>query len=118
VSEELEQLSDTVGARLENWRDSARQALPGQTEEAGEVIEPMESVLTMAAAIGAGILTRNLLQASWEKTFDRAPPTNPASPDVAWKEALLWGATAGAAAGIARIVSRRASSHAYRSIRR
>ncbi|WP_345327261.1 DUF4235 domain-containing protein [Novipirellula rosea] len=49
--------------------------------------------------------------------MDRDPPMNPAAHDVAWKEAVAWGAASGALVGIARIASRRMSSGAYRSLR-
>lgn len=76
-----------------------------------------ESALAFAAAVGASILAREFLEAGWRTTLDRDPPKNPASSQVKWKEALLWGATSGAIVGLARIASRRLSSGAYRKFR-
>jgi hypothetical protein len=77
-----------------------------------------EQLLTFAAAAGAAVLTRHLLQAGWRKALDREPPKNPAAATVAWQDALLWGAVSGALVGVTRIVSRRASTAAYQRIRR
>lgn len=74
----------------------------------------VESMVTLAAAIGATLLTRKLLAGGWRQAVDRDPPKNPASPEVSWREALLWGAVSGAVIGVVRIASRRASSKAYR----
>ncbi|GAA5508581.1 DUF4235 domain-containing protein [Novipirellula caenicola] len=76
-----------------------------------------ESLVTYAAAIGATFVARHLLEAVWQATLDRDPPKNPTSREVAWRDALLWGAASGAVVGLARIASRRASSGAYRSWR-
>jgi hypothetical protein len=80
-------------------------------------IEKSEALLAYAAAIGTTFLVRNLLQAGWKTALDRDPPKNPASHEVAWREALIWGAISGAAVGMARIGSRRASTAAYRNWR-
>ncbi|KAA5542792.1 DUF4235 domain-containing protein [Roseiconus nitratireducens] len=83
-------------------------------DDANAGIAPAENALAFVAAMGATFLARNALQAGWKQTFDEVPPKNPASHEVQWREALLWGAVSGALIGIARIASRRASSHAYR----
>ena len=77
----------------------------------------VESACALGAAIVTTLATRHLLEAGWRQTFDRDPPKNPASHEVHWKEALLWGAVSGAVIGVARVASRRASSSAYRNIR-
>ncbi|EMI15757.1 hypothetical protein RMSM_07328 [Rhodopirellula maiorica SM1] len=76
-----------------------------------------ESTIALAAAIAGTFVARHLLEAAWKSTLDRDPPKNPASREVAWREALLWGAASGAVVGIARIASRRATSGAYRNWR-
>ncbi len=72
-------------------------------------------MIAFTAALGATFLARQLVEATWRSALDRDPPKNPASHDVAWKEAVAWGAASGALVGIARIASRRISSSAYRS---
>jgi hypothetical protein len=59
------------------------------------------------AAIAGGVLTRTLLARVWEATTDRPPPKNPDAVGVSWKEALIWGATAGVLAGLSRTVARK-----------
>lgn len=78
----------------------------------------VESVLEYGAAIATTFLVRRALNLGWRKALDREPPKNPASPAVNWKDALLFGAVSGALVGMARIGSRRASTAAYRRIRR
>lgn len=60
--------------------------------------------------VGAGMLTHRALGKAWEKQTSRPPPKNPAAAEVPWSEALLWGALAGAAVGITRLVARRVLS--------
>ena len=80
-------------------------------------ISSSEAAVAFVAAIGATFVARHLLEAAWQTTLDRDPPKNPMSREVAWREALLWGAVSGAVVGITRIASRRASTGAYRSWR-
>ena len=77
----------------------------------------VENLLAFAVAAGAGLVAREALQGSWRAALDREPPKNPASHQVDWKDALLWGALSGAIVGVARIASRRATSSAYNRLR-
>lgn len=86
-------------------------------ENANPGIGRTENMLAFTVAIAATFLARNALQASWKATLGEAPPKNPSSSDVDWKDALLWGAVSGALVGVTRIVSRRASSSVYRNFR-
>ena len=109
-------LTDTWQALTDADFDKVRRTLDTPTGE-NQGIDPAESAIALAAAVGATFLTRQLIRSTWRTTLDREPPKNPASPTVQWKEALLWGAASGALVGIARIASRRASSGVYRKIR-
>lgn len=102
---------------IEQLQEKANDYLPGNPDERNAGIEPAENVLAFVAAIGCTFLARNLIQSGWRATLDRDPPKNPASHEVDWHEALLWGAVSGAVVGVARIMSRRASSSAYQAIR-
>ncbi|OYP28885.1 DUF4235 domain-containing protein [Rhodopirellula sp. MGV] len=73
-------------------------------------VGPTENLLAYAAAIAATFAARQALQASWRTALDREPPKNPSSPEVDWKDALLWGAVSGAIVGMVRIASRRSAS--------
>ena len=71
------------------------------------------STMSTAAAIGAGIVTRNVLKRVWTGTTGEEPPNDPADPSVAWTEALTWAAAAGVAVGVGRVVGRRLAAGAY-----
>lgn len=62
------------------------------------------------SVVAGGALARLVLENVWEATTDRPAPKNPAARDVTWKEALLWGASAGLLAGLVRTVMRRGYS--------
>lgn len=107
ITDHYETLRDEIGDRTGI----------GESDERNVGIGPTESVLAFAAALGATFITRELLEATWRTTLDREPPKNPASREVAWKEAMMWGAASGALIGIARIASRRVSTGALRNFR-
>lgn len=85
-----------------------------EPDERNQGLSKTESVLAFVAALLAAFLARELLEAGWRRTLDRDPPKNPSSHDVAWREALTWGASSGALVGIARIAFRHFSTGAYR----
>jgi len=109
-------LTDSWHALTDADFDKIRRNLDTPSGE-NKGIEPVESAIALAAAVGATFLTRQLIRSTWRTTLQREPPKNPASPTVEWKEALIWGAASGALVGVARIASRRASSGVYRKIR-
>ncbi|MGB7327330.1 MAG: DUF4235 domain-containing protein [Rubripirellula sp.] len=104
---------DQIQERFNDLRDSAEEHFDSEPDERNVGIGQTENLLAFAAAMGATFIARNALQAGWRTTLDRDPPKNPASPEVDWKDALLWGAVSGALVGVVRIASRRASSSAY-----
>lgn len=69
--------------------------------------------LSTVAAIGAGILVRNLVSRVWTHTTGEEPPANPADPSVAWRQALGWAVATGAAVGVARVLGRRLAAGAW-----
>ncbi|QDV86324.1 DUF4235 domain-containing protein [Stieleria magnilauensis] len=99
--------------KLSDLRDTAADRFHDEPDGRNTGIGKTENLLAYAAALGATLVARNALQAGWRTTLNREPPKNPASPEVDWKDALLWGAVSGALVGIVRIASRRASSGAY-----
>lgn len=70
-------------------------------------------MMSTAAAIGAGVLTRSLLKRVWTDTTGEEPPNDPADPSVGWPAALTWAAAAGIAVGVGRVVGRRLAAGAY-----
>ena len=74
------------------------------------------SIFSLGAAIGAATVTKKTLNTSWRAATGKNPPANPADPDVAIWEAVLWATVSGSAIGIARMLAaRRAASYYARS---
>jgi hypothetical protein len=67
--------------------------------------------LTFVAAGGAALFTRTALKRGWLLTTGKQPPSNPASVDTAWGEALAWTAASSLIAGVARLVAKRQAGH-------
>ncbi|MCD0459697.1 DUF4235 domain-containing protein [Roseiconus lacunae] len=107
----LEQIQE----RVDEARASLSEHVGGHHEPDGvnEGITATENLLAYGAAIAATFVARQALQASWRTALDRDPPVNPSSPEVNWKDALLWGAISGALVGMTRIASRRSASAFY-----
>jgi hypothetical protein len=68
------------------------------------------NMLISVAVMATGVTATRLLEHAWEAKTSEAAPKNPAAPGVGWGEALLWGATAGVLAGVAKTVARRGVS--------
>lgn len=72
-----------------------------------------------AASIAAGFLLPMIAAKAarfsaggiYRITARTEPPRNPASPSVAWKEALVWATLAGVVGAVARLVVRRSLPH-------
>lgn len=71
-------------------------------------------MLTKASTIVGAIGTRTLVKKAWKAITKKEPPQNPDSPDVLWKEALLWGASTGLAVGVIKIVARRLTAASWK----
>lgn len=67
----------------------------------------LEDGLTTLGALVAGVGTKRMLSRWWEKATGVPPPDDPSDPSTPWREALLWGISLGAAAGVARVIARR-----------
>lgn len=70
-------------------------------------------VLASGAAIVAGLLVRQGLEAGWSAARGQDPPKNPASPLTDWGEALTWAAAVGLAVGVGRVLGRRAVAEVW-----
>jgi hypothetical protein len=105
----IEQAQD----KFNDWREAAQERFGNEPDNRNAGIGKTENMLAFAAALSATFLARNAVQAGWRTTLNRDPPLNPASSEVDWQDALLWGAVSGAIVGMVRIASRRASSGAY-----
>lgn len=73
-----------------------------------------ELALASAAAMVAGVAARSAVKLGWRVWRNADPPTNPASKEVAWVDAIAWAAATGAVVGVMRIVGRRGATAAWR----
>jgi len=108
---------DRIKENAHDLQEYAERYLPQSPNDRNQGISQTENALAFGVAIATTFLARRALQAGWKTALNRAPPQNPASSEVDWKDALLWGAVSGAVVGMARIASRRTSSSAYRVYR-
>jgi hypothetical protein len=74
----------------------------------------MWSVFSLAAALGAAAVTRKLVDAAWRAATGKHPPDNPADPDVAVGEAVVWAVVTGAFVAVARMLAQRRAADYYR----
>ena len=72
------------------------------------------SAFGLAATIGAGILARKVMTATWKVSTGKQPPSNPEHPDVSFGEAVAWAAASGVAVGLARMLASRKAADYYR----
>jgi hypothetical protein len=70
-----------------------------------------------AAAVGAVVLTKPLIERAWRVTFRADPPGNPAHQDVSWRDAILWALVTGAVVGVIRLVAQRLAAGAWQKAR-
>jgi hypothetical protein len=85
-----------------------------QTEVRAQVGQSMEKVLwklaAAVAALGAGMVTRKALIATWRSTKGQDPPDNPAAADTSWGDALSWTLATTVGAAVAALVAQRGAA--------
>ena len=66
----------------------------------------------VSALVGAGaaFLARKVLSFGWTKVTGKKPPEHPEDPQVALREALIWGIVLGAGVHTARMLATRATA--------
>ncbi|HUB39768.1 MAG TPA: DUF4235 domain-containing protein [Streptosporangiaceae bacterium] len=66
----------------------------------------------VGALVGAGaaFLARKILSFGWTKITGKEPPEHPENPEVALREALIWGIVLGAGVHTARMLATRATA--------
>jgi Protein of unknown function (DUF4235) len=66
----------------------------------------------VSALVGAGaaFLARKILSFGWTKITGKQPPEHPEDPQVALREALIWGIVLGAGVHTARMLATRATT--------
>ena len=71
-----------------------------------------QAIGAVAGAL-AGSLTRRILTAAWQRTRGQNPPTNPASPQTTWSEAVIYTIASGVAIAVARLFAQRGAAAAW-----
>jgi len=71
------------------------------------------SVFSLIAALLAATVARKGLNATWKAATGKEPPANPADPQVAMAEALLWAAVSGTLVAVARMLATRRAANYY-----
>lgn len=66
-----------------------------------------------AAAVGAVVATKPLIDGAWRAAFGSEPPGNPAAEDVSWRDAIVWALVTGAIVGVIRLVAQRLAAGAW-----
>ncbi|MEO5509947.1 MAG: DUF4235 domain-containing protein [Longimicrobiales bacterium] len=74
-------------------------------------------LVSTAAGAAAGFLVRNAIEMGWKYARGEDPPKNPASYDVAWKDAIAWTVTVGVCMGLGRLVAERAAASGWKRYR-
>ena len=72
------------------------------------------SAYGFVATMGATVLARKALNATWKLSTGKTPPKNPAHPDVSMSEAVAFAALSGVAVGLARMLASRKAAEYYR----
>lgn len=80
---------------------------------AGPVSKVGWKIVGGAATAAAGTAASKGVTAAYKKVRGNEPPVNPAHPDTAWREALLWAAVSGIAVGLGRLAAERAAASGW-----
>jgi hypothetical protein len=68
----------------------------------------------LVATLGATIIARKMMTATWKVSTGKQPPSNPEHPDVSMGEAVAWAVASGVAVGVARMLAGRKAADYYR----
>jgi hypothetical protein len=72
------------------------------------------TVMGLVATLGATIIARKMMTATWKVSTGKQPPSNPEHPDVSMGEAVAWAVSSGVAVGLARMLAGRKAADYYR----
>jgi hypothetical protein len=73
-------------------------------------------VLTLAIGIPVGIVTRKLVERTWQATGPGSRPRKPTEDGVAFADAVAWGALSAVGIVVADMITRRSAEAAYEMI--
>ena len=72
------------------------------------------TVMGLVATLGATMIARKVMTATWKVSTGKQPPSNPEHPDVSMGEAVAWAVSSGVAVGLARMLAGRKAADYYR----
>lgn len=71
-------------------------------------------VLSGLGAAATAAVAQKVLTSGWKKATGKEPPTDPANPDVRWREAAGWAAASAAVVALARLLAQRRVAATWR----
>lgn len=71
------------------------------------------SLMSLGSSVVAAIATRKIITTAWRTTTGKNPPANPADPEVAMREAVLWAGFSGIMVALARMLATRKAANYY-----
>ncbi|GGF32731.1 hypothetical protein GCM10011519_02700 [Marmoricola endophyticus] len=71
------------------------------------------SLMSLVVGVGAASVTRKALNGGWKAATGKEPPANPADPDVALREAVVWATVSGTAVAVIRMLATRRAAGYY-----
>lgn len=84
-----------------------------QTEHDEHDSSKVWGAFSVAAALLAAAVARKGLDATWKAAAGKEPPANPADPEVALSEALLWAALSGTIVAVVKMLATRRAAGYY-----
>jgi hypothetical protein len=82
----------------------------GSSGMADRKVDLGTKVISAVAAMAAAFVARKVITLAWTKATGKEPPTDPADPQVALREALGWSMLAGVTVEAARLLATRAAA--------
>ena len=71
------------------------------------------TVFSVVSALIAAAVAKKALDTGWKAATGKHPPVNPADPDVAMGEAVIWAAVSGTFIALARMLAQRRAADYY-----
>lgn len=75
------------------------------------------NLVSLASAVLAGVVIRQVLDAGWQRIRHEDPPENPAARRVGWGSALAWTIASSVAVGLSRLAAERGAAAGWRKVR-
>ena len=78
----------------------------------------VQNATALVATLGATVVAKKAVDTTWKLGSGKTPPTDPADPDIAFREAMVWAILSGAAVSVARtLLARRLAQSERRKAR-